>query len=229
MSFQQKFVNQFEIYTEYESKQEQEAAIKLRQMQEGICGMEFKNFNPKSEVISSMERQDLVSKVRWKHANRLWKVPFIAPLAYGERFPIVRNAIESSGAIQHVFLDLLRNVAVGNTGELIDKLIDRYKLTVLAKSDVQLLREQMAGIARNRSIWSGQTRERNKEIVDKQEKQDNEILKEITSNDGTGSRPTTIMINQIHSRGKNRKNFTNATFDYQRVKFKNRIVLHQSD
>ncbi|KAA6363354.1 MAG: hypothetical protein EZS28_041118, partial [Streblomastix strix] len=90
---------QFKRCTEFESRQEQEAAMKLKQMLGGISGMEFKNFDPKSQVISPMERQILVSKVWWKYANNLWKVPFITPSAYGERFLIVRNAIESSGAV----------------------------------------------------------------------------------------------------------------------------------
>ncbi|KAA6371733.1 MAG: hypothetical protein EZS28_032740, partial [Streblomastix strix] len=236
MSFQLYFDKQFKKYAEYESRQEQEASIKLRQMLEGICGIEFQNFDPKSVVISPMEGQILISKVWWKHSNKLWKVPFIAPAAYGERFPIVRNAIKSSGAIQHVFLDLLLNIAIGNTEKLIDQLIDGYKQSVLATSDAQLIREQVAGgvhekpdrieiysdttktkmtenrkisqsnfqfpasVARNRSICSGQTRERNKEIVDKQEKQDKEIIKEINLKDGMASMLTTIMIkNQIHS------------------------------
>ncbi|KAA6326577.1 MAG: hypothetical protein EZS28_053932, partial [Streblomastix strix] len=53
--------------------------------------------------------------------------------------------LRSSGAVQNVFLDLLLNVAIGNTEKLIDKLIDGYKLSVLAASEAQLIREQMAG------------------------------------------------------------------------------------
>ncbi|KAA6375906.1 MAG: hypothetical protein EZS28_028568, partial [Streblomastix strix] len=87
ISFYQQFDNQFKKYAENESRKEQEAAIKLRQMLEGICGMEFKNFDPKSVVISPMEGQILISKVWWKHSNKLWKVPFIAPATYGDRFP----------------------------------------------------------------------------------------------------------------------------------------------
>ncbi|KAA6353240.1 MAG: hypothetical protein EZS28_051233, partial [Streblomastix strix] len=63
MSFQHQQDNQFKKYAEYESRQEQETVIKLIQMLEGFCGMEFKNFDPKSVVISPMERQILVSKV----------------------------------------------------------------------------------------------------------------------------------------------------------------------
>ncbi|KAA6399723.1 MAG: hypothetical protein EZS28_004755 [Streblomastix strix] len=113
-------------------------------MLEGICGLEIKNFDPKSIDTSSMERLILVSKVQWKHANGLQKVPFIRTSAYGERFPIVLNAIESSGDILHVFPDLLLNVAIGNTKWLIDKQIDGYKLSILATSDAQLIREQIA-------------------------------------------------------------------------------------
>ncbi|KAA6371043.1 MAG: hypothetical protein EZS28_033431 [Streblomastix strix] len=69
ISFQQQFDNQFKKYAEYESRQEQEATINLIQMLEGICGMEFKNSDPKSVVISPTERQILVSKVWWKHAK----------------------------------------------------------------------------------------------------------------------------------------------------------------
>ncbi|KAA6402946.1 MAG: hypothetical protein EZS28_001525 [Streblomastix strix] len=97
MSFQQQFDNQFKKYAEYESRQEQETAIKLRQILEGICWREFKNFDPKSVVISPMEIQILVSKIWWKHANRLWKVPFIAPSAmkrYSRLFAMRLNHLE---------------------------------------------------------------------------------------------------------------------------------------
>ncbi|KAA6336856.1 MAG: hypothetical protein EZS28_052838, partial [Streblomastix strix] len=145
VSFQQQFNDEFKKYAEYESKQEQEAAIKLRQMLEGICRMEFKNFDAKAVLISPMERQILLNKIYWKHANKLWKVPYIAPLAYGERLQIVRNSVESSSAIQHVFLDLLLSIGIGNTEKLIDKLVDGYRLSLVATSEAQQVREQLAG------------------------------------------------------------------------------------
>ncbi|KAA6358620.1 MAG: hypothetical protein EZS28_045853 [Streblomastix strix] len=144
-SFQQQFNEELKKYVEYESKQEQEAAVKLRQMLEGIRRMEFKNFYAKSVLISPMERQILLNKVYCKHANKLQKVPCIAPLAYGERLRIVRNSVESSSAIQHVFLDLLPNIGIGNTEKLKDKLVDGYRLSLIATSEAQQVREQLAG------------------------------------------------------------------------------------
>ncbi|KAA6401216.1 MAG: hypothetical protein EZS28_003260 [Streblomastix strix] len=144
-SFQQQFNDEFKKYAEYESKQEQEAAVKLRQMLEGICRMEFKNFDAKSVLISPMERQILLNKVYWKHANKLWKILYIAPLSYGERLQIVRNSVQSSSAIQHLFLDLLLSIGIENTEKLMDKLVDGYRLALVASSEAQQVREQLAG------------------------------------------------------------------------------------
>ncbi|KAA6363071.1 MAG: hypothetical protein EZS28_041403 [Streblomastix strix] len=143
--FYQQFNEEFKKYAEYKLKQEQEAAVKLRQMLDGICRMEFKNFDAKAVLISPMERQDLQNKVYWKHANKLWKVYYIAPLAYGERLQIVCNSVESSSAIQHVFLDLLLSIGIRNTEKLMDKLVDGYRLSLIATSEAQQVREQLAG------------------------------------------------------------------------------------
>ncbi|KAA6390617.1 MAG: hypothetical protein EZS28_013853 [Streblomastix strix] len=143
--FQSQFEEELKKYACYQSQGEEIDAKKLGQMLEGICGTDMKSFDPKMFAMMPMERQILLDKVKWKLGNRLWKVPYVSPPAYGEKLVAIRNTVEDAGALQHVFLDLMYQIALGRSDHLTDKLVDGYKLALLATGDAQRIREQTTG------------------------------------------------------------------------------------
>ncbi|KAA6370907.1 MAG: hypothetical protein EZS28_033567 [Streblomastix strix] len=48
--------------------------------------------------------------------------------------------------IQHVFLDLMFQLGLGKTESFMEKLIDGYKLALLATGEAQNVREQLSGV-----------------------------------------------------------------------------------
>ncbi|KAA6364634.1 MAG: hypothetical protein EZS28_039840, partial [Streblomastix strix] len=142
----QQFDDKFKEYAKFNSKEEEVIARKFVQMMEGVCSSEMRKFDPKAIAMQPMERQILFQKVQQKLANRLWKVPFVAPPAYGEQMLMSRNAVESASMIQHVFLDLIFQLGLGKTESFMEKLIDGYKLALLATGEAQNVCEQLSGV-----------------------------------------------------------------------------------
>ncbi|KAA6376420.1 MAG: hypothetical protein EZS28_028053 [Streblomastix strix] len=140
--FQSHFEEELKKYACYWSQDEEIAAMKLGQMLEGVCGTDMKSFDPQMFAIMPVERQILLDKVKLKLGNRLWKVPYVSPPAYGEKLVAIRNTVEDVGALQHLFLDLMYQIALGRSEHLVDKLVDGYKLALLATGDAQRIRGQ---------------------------------------------------------------------------------------
>ncbi|KAA6366246.1 MAG: hypothetical protein EZS28_038227, partial [Streblomastix strix] len=69
----------------------------------------------------------------------------LSTLTYGEKLVAIRNTVEGAGALQHVFLDLMYQITLGRSEHFMDKLVDRYKLALLATGDAQRIREQTTG------------------------------------------------------------------------------------
>ncbi|KAA6360300.1 MAG: hypothetical protein EZS28_044173, partial [Streblomastix strix] len=114
-------------------------------MLEGICGIGMKSSDPQMFAMMPMEMQILQDKVKWKLGNGLRKVLQVSLPAYGEKLVAIRNAVEDVGALQHVFLDLMYQIALGRSEHLMDKLVDGYKLALLATGEAQRIREQTTG------------------------------------------------------------------------------------
>ncbi|KAA6402522.1 MAG: hypothetical protein EZS28_001954 [Streblomastix strix] len=143
--FQSQFEEELKKYACYQSQDEEIAANKLDQMLEEIYCAEMKSFDPKIFAMMPMERKILLDKVKWKLGNRLWKVPYVYLSTYGGKLVAKRNTVEDTEALQHVFLDLMYQIALGRNEHLMDKLVDGYKLALLATSDAQRIREQTTG------------------------------------------------------------------------------------
>ncbi|KAA6372734.1 MAG: hypothetical protein EZS28_031738 [Streblomastix strix] len=143
--FQSQFEEKLKKYACYQSQNEEIAEKKLGQMLEAICGTDMKSFDPKMLAIMPMERQILFDEVKQKLGNRLWKVSYVSSLAYGEKLVAIRNTVEEAGALQHVFLDLMYQIALGRSEHLIDKQVNGYKLVLLATSNAQRIRVQTTG------------------------------------------------------------------------------------
>ncbi|KAA6327736.1 MAG: hypothetical protein EZS28_053792 [Streblomastix strix] len=97
----------------------------------------------------------------------MWKLPKVAPSAFGER-TVFRIAIESSAQVQQVFLDIMHMASKGQLQGLMDKLVKGYKLSLLATGDAQRVREQLVGGIQTRSekveIFSDTQKQRQSEI-----------------------------------------------------------------
>ncbi|KAA6372472.1 MAG: hypothetical protein EZS28_032001 [Streblomastix strix] len=125
--FQSQFEEKLKKYAFYQLLDEEIAAKKLGQMLEGICGTDMKSFVLKMFAMMPMERD---------HSARQSQM---------EKLVAIRNTVEDAGASQHVFLDLMYQIALGRSEHLMDKLVDSYKLALLATGDAQGIRDQTTG------------------------------------------------------------------------------------
>ncbi|KAA6383700.1 MAG: hypothetical protein EZS28_020771 [Streblomastix strix] len=167
---QTQFDEELKKYASYQSKNEEIAAMKLVQMLEGFCKSETKSFDPSMFAMTPMDRQFLINKVRWKLANKIWKVPNVSPPVYQERSVVIRNAVEDAGSLQHVFLDLMFQIALGRSDQLMDKVVDGYKLALLTTGDAQRIRENTTGGTFNKPDKSEILSETTKQKLNEQRK-----------------------------------------------------------
>ncbi|KAA6389309.1 MAG: hypothetical protein EZS28_015160, partial [Streblomastix strix] len=84
-SIADEFEEQRNKYAKFQSKEEEIATRKLLQLLEGVVNCEAKSFDPLAFDMNPMERQILYQETQWKLANRMWKLPKVAPSAFGER------------------------------------------------------------------------------------------------------------------------------------------------
>ncbi|KAA6313795.1 MAG: hypothetical protein EZS28_055695, partial [Streblomastix strix] len=84
-SIADEFEDQRNKYAKFQSKEEEIATRKLLQLLEGVMNCEAKSFDPLALDMNPMERQILYQETQWKLANRMWKLPKVAPSAFGER------------------------------------------------------------------------------------------------------------------------------------------------
>jgi hypothetical protein len=83
----------------------------------------------------------------WPGANRIWKTPVIqTATAFGEKGLYAKLAVDSNIAVQHALLGLLQDAACGKTDNYMKKLINIYRLSLLATGDAQRMRENLLGI-----------------------------------------------------------------------------------
>ncbi|KAA6404041.1 MAG: hypothetical protein EZS28_000441 [Streblomastix strix] len=142
---QTQFNEEMKKCASYQSKDEEVAAKKLVQMLEGICQSHLKSFDPSLFAMTPMNRQILINKIRWKLANKIWKVLNISPPVYQERSVVIRNAMEHAGSLQHEFLDQIFQIALGRSDQLMDKVVDGYKLAFLTTGDAKRIWENTKG------------------------------------------------------------------------------------
>ncbi|KAA6361729.1 MAG: hypothetical protein EZS28_042744, partial [Streblomastix strix] len=167
-SFAQQFENEKKRYSKFQSRNDEEIAKGIVQILEGVVGVEMKNFDAQAFTLTPMERQILYDKTRWRGANRIWNIPNVTPSAYGEKYAPARLAIESCTAIQHSVLKLLHQVATNDVYNLIEGLVDTYKLALFATGDTQNVRENMVGNTQQRpakfEVYSATSKKRLGEI-----------------------------------------------------------------
>ncbi|KAA6393590.1 MAG: hypothetical protein EZS28_010881 [Streblomastix strix] len=150
-SFAQQFENQKNRYSKFQSRNDEEIAKGIVQILEKVVGVEMKNFDAQAFTLTPMERQILYDKTRWRGANRIWYIPNVTSSAYGEKYAPAGLAVESCTAIQHSVLKLLHQVATNDLDNLIEELVDTYKLALLATGGTQTVRENMVGNTQQRS------------------------------------------------------------------------------
>ncbi|KAA6393914.1 MAG: hypothetical protein EZS28_010557 [Streblomastix strix] len=167
-SFAQQFENEKKRYSKFQSKNDEEIAKGIVQILEGVVGVEMKNFDAQAFTLTPMERQILYDKTRWRGANRICNIPNVTPSTYGEKYTPAKYAVESCTAIQHAILKLLQQVATNDVDNLIEGLVDTYKLALLATGDAQTVRENMVGNTQQRpakfEVYSATSKKRLGEI-----------------------------------------------------------------
>ncbi|KAA6385438.1 MAG: hypothetical protein EZS28_019034 [Streblomastix strix] len=144
-SFAQQFKNEKKRYSKFQSRNDEQIAKGIVQILDGVVGVEMKNFDALAFTLIPTERQILYAKTRWRRTNRIWNIQNVTPSAYGEKYAPAKFAVEQYIVTQHAVLKQFHQVAVKDMDNLIERLVDTYKLALLATGDSQTVCEKIIG------------------------------------------------------------------------------------